>query len=58
MNGACLKESLVYYATINCNDKNYKPKLFNQKEVVKQVLRRAVAITKNHLTYHCTNPRF
>ena len=24
MNGACL--SLVYYATINCNDKNYKPK--------------------------------
>ena len=36
MNGACLKESLVYYATINCNDKNYKPKLFNQKEVVKQ----------------------
>ena len=26
MNGACL--SLVYYATINCNDKNYKPKLY------------------------------
>ena len=26
MNGACLKESLVYYATISCNDKNYKPK--------------------------------
>ena len=25
MNSACL--SLVYYATINCNDKNYKPKL-------------------------------
>ena len=22
MNGACLKESLVYYATISCNDKN------------------------------------
>ena len=26
MNGACL--SLVFYATINCNDKNYKPKLY------------------------------
>ena len=28
MNGDCLKESLVYYATISCNDKNYKPKLY------------------------------
>ena len=28
MNGACLKESLVYYTTISCNDKNYKPKLY------------------------------
>ena len=28
MNGASLKESLVYYATISCNDKNYKPKLY------------------------------
>ena len=28
MKGDCLKESLVYYATINCNDKNYKPKLY------------------------------
>ena len=28
MNSACLKESLVYYATISCNDKNYKPKLY------------------------------
>ena len=28
MNGACLKESLVFYATISCNDKNYKPKLY------------------------------
>ena len=27
MNGASLKESLAYYANINCNDKNYKPKL-------------------------------
>ena len=26
MNGACL--ILVYYATISCNDKNYKPKLY------------------------------
>ena len=29
MNGACLKESLVYCATISCNDKNYKSKLYN-----------------------------
>ena len=28
MNGACLKESLVYCATISCNDKNYKPGLY------------------------------
>ena len=28
MNGAFLKESLVYYATINCNNKNYKPNLY------------------------------
>ena len=28
MNGACLKESLVYYATTSCNDKSYKPKLY------------------------------
>ena len=27
MNGVCIKESLVYYATISCNDKSYKPKL-------------------------------
>ena len=30
MNGACLKESLVYYATISCSDKNYQPKLYNR----------------------------
>ena len=28
MNGACLKESLVYYATISSNDKNYQPELY------------------------------
>ena len=28
MNGDCLKESLVYYATITCNDKNYKSRLY------------------------------
>ena len=28
MNGDCIKESLVYYATINCNDKNSKPKRY------------------------------
>ena len=30
MNSACLKESLVYCATISCNDKNYKPKLYKE----------------------------
>ena len=28
MTGACLQESLVSYATISCNDKNYKPKIY------------------------------
>ena len=28
MNGHCLKEILVYYATIRCNNENYKPKLY------------------------------
>ena len=28
MNSDCLKESSVYYATISCNNKNYKPKLY------------------------------
>ena len=51
MNGACLKESLVYYATISCNDKNYKP----TKEVAKQVLRSDIVATKKDLTYHCTS---
>ena len=30
MNCACLKESLVYYSTIGCNHKNYKPKLYKE----------------------------
>ena len=30
MNGAHLKETLAYYATISCNDKNYKPKLYKR----------------------------
>ena len=30
MNGAYFNESLVYYATISCNDKNYKPKLYKE----------------------------
>ena len=34
MNGACHQESLVYYANINCNDKNYKPNY--TKEVAKE----------------------
>ena len=28
MNGACLRESLVYYAIINCDDGNYKSKVY------------------------------
>ena len=38
MNGACLKESLAYYATVSCNDKNYN----YIKEAAKQVLRSAI----------------
>ena len=53
MNGPFLKESLVYYATISCNDKNYEPKLY--KEVAKQVLRSGTVTTKNHVKCHCTN---
>ena len=53
MNSACLKESLVYYATISYNDKNYKPNF--TKEVAKQVLRSIIVNANNHLTYHCTN---
>ena len=53
MNGACLKESLVYYATVSCKDKNYKPKLY--KGSCGTSLRSAIITTKNHLTYHCTN---
>ena len=53
MNGVCLKESFVYYATISCNDKNYQSKLY--KEVAKQVLRSAIVTIKIHLMYHCTN---
>ena len=30
MNGACIKESLGYYATIRCNDTNYKLKLHKE----------------------------
>ena len=53
MNGDYIKKSLVYYATISCNDKNYKPQLY--KEVAKQVLRNAIVTTKNHFTCHSTN---
>ena len=46
MNLACLKESLVHYATISYSDKHDKPNLYT-KEVAKQVLRNAIVITKN-----------
>ena len=39
MNGACLKESLVYYATISCNDKNYQPKLYKGNKQVSKSAR-------------------
>ena len=28
MNGACFQKSLVYYATISCNNKNFKLELY------------------------------
>ena len=47
-NGACLKESLMYYATISLTiriiNRNYT------KEVAKQVLRSAIVTMKYHLT--------
>ena len=30
MNSACLKKSLVYYATISYSNKNYKPNLYKR----------------------------
>ena len=48
MNGTCL--SLVYYATINCNDKNYKPKLY--KGNCKASFKKRYS-NRNKLTYHC-----
>ena len=29
MRGACLTENILYYAGISCDDKTYKPKLYN-----------------------------
>ena len=46
MNGAGLKESLVYYATISFNDKNYKPKLYKGS--------RETSFKKRY-SNHCTN---
>ena len=53
MNGACLKESLVYYATISCSDKNYQPKLY--KGSCETSFKKRYSNHKNHLMYHCTN---
>ena len=53
MNGACLKESLVYYATISCNDKNYQPKLY--KGSCERSFKKRYSNHKNNLMYHCTN---
>ena len=30
MNSSCLKESLAYYATISCNDNNYKTEIYKR----------------------------
>ena len=40
MNGDCLKESLVCYATISWNDKNYKQKLY--KSTILQTWHQAI----------------
>ena len=53
MDGACLKESLVYYTTISCKAKNCKRKY--TKEIVIQVLGSAMVTATNHLTYRFTN---
>ena len=53
MNDAYLKESLVYYDTISCSDKNYKPELY--KGSCETGFKSAIVTTKNHLTYHCTS---
>ena len=52
MNGACLKERLVYYATISCNDKNYQPKQYKGSC---ESFKKCYSNHKNHLMYHCTN---
>ena len=53
MNGACPKESLVYYATISYNDKNYQPKLY--KGSCGTSSKKRYSNHKNHLTFHCTD---
>ena len=45
MNGACLIESLVYYVTISCNDKKYKPKLY--KGSCDTILKSTIVTKKN-----------
>ena len=54
MNSACLNESLVYYATISYNDKNYKPKLYKgscEKSFKKHYSKRKQSFN----VPHCTN---
>ena len=53
MNGACLKESLFYYTTTSCNDKNYTPKLY--KGSCEASFKKRYSNYKNNLTYRCTN---
>ena len=54
MNVACLKENLVYYATISCNDNNYQPKLY-EGSCETSFKKRYSNDKKNHLMHHCTN---
>ena len=53
MKGACLKEVLAYYATISCNNKNYKPKLY--KGSCETSFKKRYSHRKNHLMCRCTN---
>ena len=53
MNGACLKESLVYYATTSFNDSNYKTELYQGN--CETSFKMCFSSYLNHVAYHCTN---
>ena len=53
MNAARLKESLIYYATKSCNDKNYKPKLY--KGSCETTFKECFDNHKTSFNFHYTN---